>query len=146
MSKSNRSSEAAESVKGEGFLIALVGWMPLSIGRLLRQVVYRFIFGRLGRSVRINPGVEFICAQGIELGHGVKLDRGASLRNHSSRGRIRLGNEVSLDMGVMVKTHIQGNICIGDRTYIGTLHLSIGSDPLYRRRLFNCFPLRHLCQ
>ncbi|NES96046.1 MAG: acyltransferase [Desertifilum sp. SIO1I2] len=136
MSKSNRPSKAAESVKGEGFLIALVGWIPLSIGRLLRQVVYRAIFGRLGRSVRINPGVEFVCALGIELGHGVKLDRGASLRNHGPRGRIYVGNEVSLDLGVIVKTHVQGDICIGDRTYIGPYTcisgqtISIGEDCL----------------
>lgn len=97
----------------------LVGWVPLSPGRTLRRLLYRLFLARLGNAVQIQPQVEFVHSRGIEIGNGVKIDRGVSLRNYGQDSRICLEDWVEIDLGVIIKTHCRGKINIGEYTYIG---------------------------
>ncbi len=103
----------------ESIVTALVGWVPLSVGKDLRRVLYRSILARIGTSVRIKPDVEFVGAQGIEIGNGVVIDSDVRLRNCGQNSRICLEDYVKLDVGVYIKTHFNADINIGAHTYIG---------------------------
>ncbi|MES1021818.1 GAF domain-containing protein [Gloeocapsa sp. BRSZ] len=118
----------------EAVVITLVGWVPLSLGRSLRRLLYRSIFAQFGNAVQIKSGVELIHTSSIAIGNKVKIDRGVALRNEGQNSRIKLGNSVKLDLGVIIKTHSDSEIEIGDCTYIGPYtclsgkYIKIGRD------------------
>lgn len=103
----------------ELLITTLVSWVPLTLGRNLRRLMYRGILGRIGKSVRIEPQVEFMGARGIEIGNGVKINRSVCLRNNGKNSRICLRDYVKLNNGVFIKTYSGGDITIGNHTYIG---------------------------
>jgi acetyltransferase-like isoleucine patch superfamily enzyme len=103
----------------ESLITALVEWVPLAPGRLLRRFLYRWLCQRMGSKVHIDPGVKLTNALGIELGDRVRLCSQVWLRNNGSKSRMRLGDRVHLDRGVDVKAHQQAEIEIGSHTYIG---------------------------
>lgn len=118
----------------EVLITTLVGWIPLSIGRLLRRAIYRFIFGRFGKIVQIKSGVEYTCTYRIEIGNNVNIDHGVCLRNEGQNSRIILKDFAMLDLGVLLKTHNNGVIEIGSSTYIGPYsclsgkYIKVGED------------------
>jgi acetyltransferase-like isoleucine patch superfamily enzyme len=122
----------------EVLVIVLFAWIPLAPGRRLRNLVYRSILGRIGKSTNIETGVELINANSIELGHRVRIDRDVRLRNIKRNTKICLGDRACLGRGVNVKVHPGegGKIEIGDRTSIGPysclsgLFIKIGKDCL----------------
>ncbi|NES83712.1 MAG: acyltransferase, partial [Moorea sp. SIO2B7] len=57
-------------------LTTLMGWIPLPPGIVLRNLLYRKIFRRLGKSVRIQHQVEFTDGSCIDIGDGVTISRG----------------------------------------------------------------------
>jgi acetyltransferase-like isoleucine patch superfamily enzyme len=99
-------------------LTALFGSFPLSIGKKLRQQVYRFILGKLDGDVDIEPAVQFVCAQAIELGYGASICSHALLNCWDPGSKLILRNKSRLDQGVHIQA-IGGTIDIGERTYIG---------------------------
>lgn len=107
------------SARQENVVIALFGGIPLSIGNNLRRLVYRSILAGLGSSVNIGTGVEFVKANGIDIGNGVKLYRDVRIRSLGINSKIYLRDNVILDRGVDIKTHQGGEIEIGEYTYIG---------------------------
>ncbi|MUL35823.1 hypothetical protein BWI75_05515 [Gloeocapsopsis sp. AAB1 = 1H9] len=118
----------------EVVVTTLVGWVPLSLGKSLRGLVYHSIFAQFGNAVQIKSGVELIHTSRIAIGNKVRIDRGVSLRNEGQNSRIWLGNSVKLDLGVIIKTHSDSEIEIGDCTYIGPYtclsgkYIKIGKD------------------
>lgn len=129
---------SAASRRLEMLLTTLAGWVPLSFGFTLRQQLYKPIFGKLGKSVYIEHGVELFNTKGIELSNGVRLLRGDRLDSQGKDSHIRLGNNVQLSYGVGIKVS-RDNCCIeiGDRTSIGpyvVIHgpgnITIGQDCL----------------
>ncbi|NEO29042.1 MAG: acyltransferase [Symploca sp. SIO3C6] len=103
----------------ESLLIALLGSIPLSVGRGLRRLVYRTTFAHIGACVDIQTGVEFAYTSGIEIGDWVKLYRDVRIRCLGDNSKIRLKDRTNLDRGVDIKTHRSGEIEIGEHTYIG---------------------------
>ena len=103
----------------EVIVTALVQWVPSSIGRTMRRIMYRTIFDQIGTDVRIDTGVRFKRAYGIQLGNQVTMEPGTYLRNIGTNGQIWIGDQVYLDHGVDIKAHQNGKIEIGDRAYIG---------------------------
>ncbi|KYC36733.1 hypothetical protein WA1_44455 [Scytonema hofmannii PCC 7110] len=52
----------------ELFLTTLLGQIPtIFLGKRLRNILYKSIFGKLGNSVYIQNGVEFISTRYIEI-------------------------------------------------------------------------------
>ncbi len=132
----------------ESILTTLVEWIPRSPGIILRNWLYRFLFAKLGNSVRIQSGVEFIQPRQIEIGDRVTINRGSyissagtnksrlgnnrvcleervtlgtnvQLNTFGNNSRIHLSKEVILDCGVDLRSLEQGYILIDESTYIG---------------------------
>ena len=119
----------------------LLGWIPSLPGWGIRYVIYPTVFGKMGRSVKIYSGVKLKNTQRIEVDNGVVLKSGVNLRlsklatakigskvlletdvRISCQGKgsdLKLDTLVSLDRGVDLKVHPQGQIKIGRQTYIG---------------------------
>lgn len=108
-----------KSTSMESLLIALLGWIPLSVGRTLRRMVYRTMFARIGTCVDIQTGVEFAYTSSIEIGDYVWLHRDVRIRCLGKNSKISLKDWVHIDRGVDIKTHRSGEIEIGEHTYIG---------------------------
>jgi acetyltransferase-like isoleucine patch superfamily enzyme len=96
----------------------LFGSIPLSIGKKLRQQCYRFILGKLEGEVDIEPAVQLVCAQAIELEHGASVCSHTLLNCWSPGSKIILRDHSRLDQGVHIQA-IGGTIDIGKRTYVG---------------------------
>ena len=118
-----------------------LGWIPLLPGLGLRYLLYPTIFRKMGGSVRIYPDVRLKNSHEIEIGFGVVLNRGVEIDidtgnlleigdrvclfrdvqiNSTGQGnKIKLGNLVSLDSGIIIRTHEGGQVEIGEHTYIG---------------------------
>ncbi|MBD2778368.1 acyltransferase [Iningainema tapete] len=119
-------------------IINLIGWIPRPFGTLLRQLLYRLIFARMGRGVNILAGVEILGASSIELGDSVKILRNAYLEIRSPNSQILIGNRTCIDRGVDIRT--AGSDClikIGDNSYLGPYvcmagpgNIKIGNDCL----------------
>jgi acetyltransferase-like isoleucine patch superfamily enzyme len=108
-----------QSHQQESLIQTLMSWVPLTIGRVLRRLTYRTILAKLGQSVAIQPGVEFVCAKQIEIGNEVKLERDVRLRVFGLGSKLLIRNQVHLDRGVDIKIHNNGFVEIGEHTYIG---------------------------
>lgn len=119
----------------------LLGWIPLLPGWGIRYLLYPLIFKKMGRSVKIYPGVKLTDGGLIEIDNGVVLSRGVDL-NIEPTGKVKIGSKVflkkyvhitcegtggkielrelsCLDRGVDLKTHNRGQIEIGKGTYVG---------------------------
>lgn len=98
--------------------VVLFGSIPLFIGRKVRQYVYRFIVGKMGSDVNIEPAVQLVCAQAIELEDGASVCSHTLLNCWNPGSKIILRDKVRLDQGIHIQA-IGGTIDIGARTYIG---------------------------
>ncbi len=96
--------------RNESILTALVEWIPRAPGVVLRNWVYRSLFAKIGDSVRIQPGVEFIQPRYIEIGNNVIINRGvyissaAQNKTHVGNNRVCLEERVNLGSGVQIST------------------------------------------
>lgn len=136
------------SYRREFILTALVEWIPKAPGIVLRNWVYRFLFAKMGTSVRIQSGVELVQPNQIEVGDRVIINRGTYLstagtsktevgqnsvcledrvnlgfgvqiKTFGNNSQIYLRKQVILDRGVDLRSLDCGYIEIGESTYIG---------------------------
>ncbi len=101
--------------------ISLVGGVPsIMLGPKLRNIVYSTIFGRMGKAVYIQEGVEFLSTSCIEIGNGVFIFKGTRLdaRRHQNN-RIFLDNGVAIERNVNIGCLGNTSIHIGQETFIG---------------------------
>lgn len=103
----------------EALIFASVAWVPNSIGRNLRRLAYRAIFARIGTSVQIQANAEFVCAEQIEIGNGVKIERDVRVKFFDKKSKLYIADQVQLDRGVDIKIHCNGELEIDENTYIG---------------------------
>lgn len=141
-------------------LITLLGWIPRQPGILLRRFFYQNFWLNTGKSITIDPGVEFFNPPHIEIGHQVFLGHHVYLdasepSNYISLGdRVRLRdnvhlsgageaaqivlkNGVTLDRGSDLRALEDGYIEIDDNAYLGPYvclagpgHIRIGKNCL----------------
>lgn len=160
MSLANCSSPSKWSNLKESLVIGLVEWIPRQPGMVLRNLLYRNILARLGKSVRIKRGVEFFSARSIEIGNDVTIARHASLNSYGKNNQILIGDRVRIDSNVCINSAAQnskiilkdkvmlargvemlslddGYIEIGENTFIGPYscfagpgHIRIGKNCL----------------
>ena len=119
----------------------LLGWIPDLPGVIIRYILYRTIFKKMGRSVKIYSGVELDDAGLIEIDSGVVFSRGVTLKLEQprelkigsqvllkqdihisckgKRSKLKLDDKVCLDRGVDLRVDREGHIEIGKGTYIG---------------------------
>ncbi len=104
----------------ELLVTTLLGWIPsIALGSKLRNVLYRTIFARIGSSVYIQNGVEFLNTSSIEISDGVHLFKNVRLnaKGHE-KNKIYLGKQVALERGVEVGALDNTDIHIDENTYI----------------------------
>lgn len=101
----------------EYVLTGIIGVIPTPIGRVLRNVLYRLIFPRVGKSAYIQPNVRFIGTKAIEIGDNVRIYSGTYV---STRGaKVCIENDVSINRDVDIRACEDGEgIFIGEGTYI----------------------------
>ncbi|OUL34069.1 transferase [Nostoc sp. T09] len=98
-----------------------LGEIPTILGGVkLRNFLYRAIFARLGSSVYIQDGVEFISTDSIEIGNGAYIFKGVRIdaKGHENN-RIHLENGVVLERNVLIGALNNTCIHIGQDTFIG---------------------------
>lgn len=110
--------------------------LPGRLGWLLRRYLYAPFFGQIASGVTMKQHVEFANCPGISLEASALIERNSRLRCLGSKSKIQLGQNVTLDQGVDVRTHWAGEIVLGDRTYVGPYSclsgdsITIGEDCL----------------
>jgi len=120
----------------EAVVTAVIGWVPLSPGIVLRRLIYRTIFARIGTSAKIHSGVQFRRAGGIEICNRTIIHSGVRLKNLGENSKIWIGDGADIDRGVDIKAHRSGKIEIGENTFIGPYAclsgelISVGKDCL----------------
>jgi len=106
-------------------LVALVGSIPLSIGKKLRRFIYRSMFGNLGTNVILDPDIEFIGAEKIFLGDYAAICDNAFLNAWFPNSKIIIHDRVRLDRGIHLQA-LGGRIEIDEMTYIGPYFCAAG--------------------
>lgn len=143
----------------ESILTALVEWIPRAPGVVMRNWVYRSLFAKIGDSVRIQPGVEFVQPRYIEIGNNVTINRevyissagqnkthignnlvclkervnlgyGVQIITSGKNSQIYLKKNVILDRGVDIRSLEEGYIEIGENVYIGPYSCIAGPGPI----------------
>ncbi len=120
----------------QAFALNCLAGLPGRLGWLLRRYLYAPFFGQIDPGATIKQHVEFSNCPGISLGTSTLIERHGRLRCLGNNSRIQLGQNVTLDQGVDVRTHWTGQIALGDRTYIGPYSclsgdsITIGQDCL----------------
>lgn len=136
MSAEKQQSRSRWSYGQETLAFALVTWIPLSLGKILRRLVFRTTFAQIGTAVQIQTGTEFVGAEHIAIGDEVKIGRDVRIRSFGKNSRVCIAAQVELDRGVDIKIHHNGEVDIGERTYIGPYtclsgnYIKIGKDCL----------------
>lgn len=139
--------------------MGLVGWIPKIPGIVLRNWLYRYLFSKMGNSIRIQTGVEFEQPRYIEIGNGVRIERNAHLssashnktevgnnqisiedyvkigydvrvRCHGKNSQIYLRKRAILGRGVDIRALDNGLIDIGEYSYIGPYGCMAGPGPI----------------
>ncbi|ARV62687.1 transferase [Nostocales cyanobacterium HT-58-2] len=104
----------------ELLVIGLLGNLPtIALGPKLRSIVYRNIFARMGKSVYIQDGVEFLGASSIEMGNGVFIFKGVRLDARGNQNKLYLDNGVAIERNVNIGRLENTHIEIGQETFIG---------------------------
>ena len=145
--------------RNESILTALVEWIPRAPGVVLRNWVYRSLFAKIGNSVRIQSGVEFVQPRYIEIGNNVTINRevyissaaqsktqvgnnrvcleervnlggGVQISTFGKNSQIYLRKQVILDRGVDLRALDRGYIELGESTYVGPYTCLAGPGPI----------------
>ncbi|BDA70074.1 hexapaptide repeat-containing transferase [Calothrix sp. PCC 7716] len=105
----------------EVLLTTLLGSIPLrSVGSNLRRLVYRLVFGKIGRKVYIQEGVEFIELKNIEIGDYTSICRGVHIdASGHDNNRISIGSEVQINQGVTFQALNDTQILIDNGVLLG---------------------------
>lgn len=119
-------------------IINMFGWIPRPFGVLLRRLVYRLIFARVGRGAYIQMGVDFLGGNLVELGDDVRIMRNSRFDMRAPNSLLRLGNKVCIDQGVDIRATVSDCLIeIGDNSYLGPYvcmagpgHIKIGKECL----------------
>lgn len=110
--------------------------LPGRLGWVLRRQLYAPLFAQLESAVTIKQHVEFINCSGIVLKASALVERNSRLRCLGHQSQIKLGQDVRLEQGVDIRTHWNGQIVLGDRSYVGPYSclsgdsITIGQDCL----------------
>ncbi|MBD0343801.1 MAG: acyltransferase [Coleofasciculus sp. Co-bin14] len=99
--------------------IGLLEGIPRKPGVILRSLIYRKVFARIGKSVQIQQDVEIISAHSIEMGDEVTIDRNARLNSYGENNRILIGDCVKIDASVfVVSTGGNSQIILKDQVFL----------------------------
>ncbi len=120
---------------------AFLGWIPTSVGTIIRGLIYPAFFKKMGRSVKIYRDVSFNQTRCVEIGGGTIIRRGFELiveannkvkigdRSMFERdvqilalgegSKLEIGEENHIARGVNLTVQPGGSIELGDNVYMG---------------------------
>ncbi len=104
-------------------------WIPVIAGGVfIRNLIYRLLFEKMGASVYIQHGADFIGTNCIELGSKSFIARGTNITIRNLDSKVIIRTNVKLDKGVVIDT-AGDNCCveIGEDTFIGPYTCIAGS-------------------
>ncbi|WP_009632362.1 acyltransferase [Synechocystis sp. PCC 7509] len=115
--------DTAKFTRAKELLITTcLNWIPLIAGGVfIRNLAYRLIFKKIGRSVYIQDGAELIGANKIEVGSDSYIASGASIIIRAINSKVLIGSRVKIDKGVIIGS--SGDNCcieIDEHTLIGS--------------------------
>ncbi len=92
----------------------------IALGNKLRNFGYKTIFGRIGNSVYIQEGVEFLNASNMEVADGVHIFKGARLdaRGHQNN-KIIFESQVAIERNVDIGALVHTSVRVKEKTFIG---------------------------
>lgn len=105
----------------ERLLTTIFGGIPnLFLGKKLRNLVYRSLLNRIGKSVNIQHFVELIGTPWIEIGNQVSLLKGVQINalGHPNN-KVHIKDRVRLERGVDIRSLHDTHIIIDENAYIG---------------------------
>lgn len=132
-------------------VVTLIGWFPGRPGMSLRKFFYPIFFKKFGHQLSIRSNVQLIRPDLIGVGKQVKISKNVVLEARENCsfvvgagailaentyirggycGRIRLKDEVRLDYGVYIRSEKEGDVEIGERTYLGPYTCIGGPGPV----------------
>ena len=103
----------------ESTVLRSVCWIPGLLGALIRNLIYRPFFAKMGFLAFIESGVEIKSASSVELGRRVLIHHGVYLNGWHRDSKVCLKECAYLDRNVSITAHENGYIEIGKLTYVG---------------------------
>ncbi len=116
----------------ERLLTTIFGGIPnIFLGKNLRNLVYRIILNRIGKSVNIQHFVELIGTPCIEIGNQVSLLKGVQINalGHQNN-KVNIKDRVRLERGVDIRSLYNTRITIEENVYIGPYTLLTGTGDI----------------
>ncbi len=125
----------------QGIVLTVFGWIPTIFGSMLRAIMYKTVFGGIGRSCLIDKNVRIAIPSKIFLGDRVFIGEYSYIDPKSGRSKITLGNDVYISRLCRISgggsEDYVGEVIIGDSVHVGqncfldgTGKLKIGKDSL----------------
>ena len=131
----------------QGTSLTLFGGIPTIFGSILRPKVYRYIFGKIGKSCLIEKNVHLAIPSRIFLGDRVFIGEYSYIDPKSIRTKIMLGDDVYISRLCRVSSggsvDYVGEVLIGDSVHVGQNcyidgigKLKIGKDSILGPNVF----------
>ncbi|MGF1570748.1 MAG: acyltransferase [Nodosilinea sp.] len=99
-------------------LMALLGAVPLSVGRKLRQLAYSSIFKHFGQGITVEFSVRFIRPKLMDIGDFCSISSYSFINCWEDGSEFILEDAVRLDQGFHLRA-IGGKVRIGQSSYLG---------------------------
>lgn len=94
----------------------LVAWIPSRIGVYLRRAVVRWGVAEAGWGLQLDTGIRITGWANISLGNNISIMRLGAL--HAHEGKLRIGNNVSINSNCCISPADGGRVEIGDGVLI----------------------------
>lgn len=104
----------------ESIITTFLGGIPnLFLGPTFRKSVYRSIFSKMGASVYIQNGVEFLGTDAIQISDHVHICRNVRINARGVNNVVKIGARTSLQHGADIRALDCSHIEIGEGSFIG---------------------------
>ena len=116
----------------ERLFTTIFGGIPnIFLGKKLRNLVYRSLLSRIGKSVNIQHFVELIGTPWIEIGNQVNLLKGVQINalGHPNN-KVDIKDRVRLERGEDIRSLYDTHITIDENAYIGPYVVIAGTGDI----------------
>src|SRR5580700_8188549 len=104
----------SERIVGRAY--SLVSWVPGRIGMYLRRLVFRYGAHQVGSGLRLDTGIRITGWGNISIGNNLRVQRLSAL--HAHNGKLRIGNNVSINVNSCINPADGGHVEIADDVLI----------------------------
>jgi acetyltransferase-like isoleucine patch superfamily enzyme len=95
---------------------SLVAWIPSRVGMYLRRIVVQYGAHEVGSGLRLDTGIRITGWENISIGNNVSILRLSAL--HAHNGKLRIGNNVSINVNSCINPADGGRVEIADNVLI----------------------------